>query len=120
MSELRETVYIGYDNAIRLALTEDDDALMTAYPTLSPSRWVLTIQHTTPITFDSATAASAFDWDSTDSILELYLGPEVTEEIGYTAATLVMYDATLFPNGLVLLHPSTTPDRLKIRIQDEE
>jgi len=118
MSELRETVYIARDNANRLVLREDEVALMSAYPDLAPTRWVLTIRAATPLVIDSATSPNAFNWDDIDSILELYLGPEVTEELGYTACTLVMYDA-LFPNGVVLLHPSTTPDRLKIRIQDE-
>lgn len=118
MSEIRETVYIGRDNSIRLLLKEDNVALMTAHPTLSPSRWLLTVHAVTPIVADSAVNPELFSWNAAESVLELYLGSKVTTEIGYAVATLVMYDAQ-FPNGLVLLHPSTTPDRLRIRVQDD-
>jgi hypothetical protein len=118
MSTLKETVFVGKDNEIRLLLKEDDIVLMTAYPSLVPSRWQLTIASDPEILIDSDTNPDAFNWISESSILELAIGSIVTTAMGYTSATLRMY-APIFPNGVVLIHPTCTPDKLKIRICDE-
>ena len=116
MSTLKETVFIGHDNEIRLLLKEDDVVLMDAYPTLAPSRWVLTIDSSTPIEVDSDDSPSAFSWDADNSVLEMALGDFVgDDQVAYTSATLVLY-APSFADGLILLHPTCTPDKLKIRI----
>lgn len=116
MSTLKETVFISRGNEIRLLLKEDGVALMTAYPSLAPSRWVLTINASTPITVDSNTNPEAFTWDADNSILEIAAGALVgSSTLAYTAATLTLYAPT-FSSGVILLHPTCTPDKLKIRI----
>jgi hypothetical protein len=115
MSTLKETVFIDRANEIRLYLKEDDIALMEAYPTLAPSRWVLTIDSSPEVEIDSSVNPEAFTWDDTNSILEIAIGPLVTETLSYTSAKLTMYAPT-FSDGLILLHPTCTPDKLKIRI----
>jgi hypothetical protein len=115
MATIKETVFIDRANEIRLLLKEDDVPLMTAYPTLAPSRWVLTIASSPEIEIDSDVNPEAFSWDSDNSILELAIGPLVSSTLAYTAAKLTMYSAS-WSDGLILLHPTCTPDALKIRI----
>ena len=115
MSTLKETVYAGRNNAVRLALSEDGIAFQVAYPSVAPSRWVLTIEAATPIVVDSNITASAFDWDSAASVLELRLGGVLSDALGYTLCTLVMYSAE-WPAGLVWFNPTCTPDKLNIRV----
>lgn len=114
MTILKETVYIDRDNTIRLALYEDSSLLKTAYPSLVPTRWILTIDTGTPIVVDSNTSPGAFNWDGTNSVIELALSGEIVSGFAtYTGTTLVMY-STEFPNGVVLLHPDYSHDKLKI------
>lgn len=131
MSTLKETAYVGRNNAIRIALSEDGTLFQTAYPNVSPDRWVLTIAATTtttvdgvttttetPIVMDSDTTPTAFDWDDANSVLELRLGAFVTAPLPYTLSTLIMY-APEWPDGLVWMNPTCTPDKLLIRICDQ-
>lgn len=115
MNIVREVVFAGRENAIRLELREDAELLMAAYPDLAPTRWVLTMAAPTPITVDSDTAPSAFDWDAVTSVLTLRLGAQLTTALGPALCTLLVYDA-LFPNGAVLIHPTCTPDKLTIQV----
>lgn len=109
---LRETVYVDRDNAIRLQLLEDGVEFSTAYPAVTPTRWVLAVDD---LTFDSDVNPEAFDWDSADSILELSLGALVTDPLDFTAAELTLYAAE-WPYGIVWLHPTASPDRLFLRV----
>lgn len=115
MSTLKETVFVNRNNAVRLELKEDGVLFQTAYPAVTPTRWILTINDTTPIVVDSDTAPTAFDWDGTTSVLELRLGALVSTALTYTLCTLVMYAAE-WPLGLVWINPTCTPDKLTIRI----
>lgn len=108
--KLKETVYIGRDNTIRLSLLEDGAAFATAYPAVTPSRWVLTFDD---YEIDSDVNPEAFDWDETNSILQISLGDLVTDESDYLAAELTVYAAE-WPNGIVWVHPIASPDRLYI------
>lgn len=117
MSKLKETVFAGRNNVIRLALSEDGVLFHVAYPGVTPTRWVLTIEAETPIEVDSSVSASAFYWDSATSILELRLGNEVSDALDFTPCSLVMYSTT-WPDGLVWVNPTCTPDKLTIRICD--
>ena len=114
MSTLKETLYVGRDNTIRIALYEDEVLFHTAYPDVTPSRWVLTIDATV---IDSDTTPTAFNWDETTSVLELNLGTLITTAFDYTASILVMY-AVPWPNGLVWFNPTCTPTKLLIRSCD--
>lgn len=124
MSTLKETVYAGRNNAIRVTLLEDGVLLQDAYPDMTPTRWVLTIHATTtvngattdtPIVVDSDSDAGVFDWDATTSVLELQLGGLLSEALDFTLTSLVMYAAE-WPTGLVWFNPTCTPDKLLIRV----
>lgn len=115
MSTLKETVYAGRNNAIRIALSEDGVLFQVAYPDVNPTRWLLTIEADTPITIDSDVNPEGFDWDSETSVLELRLGSLVSDALGYTLCTLVMYSIE-WPAGLVWMNPTCTPDKLTIRV----
>ncbi len=117
MSTLKETVYAGRNNVIRLALSEDGVLFHDAYPTTTPERWVLTINADTPIIIDSDVSPEAVAWDETTSVLELRLGAFVTDPLAFTLCTLVLYTAE-WPDGLVWINPTCTPDKLQIRICD--
>jgi hypothetical protein len=114
MSILKETVFIGYDNAIRLSLLEDGVLFQAAYPTVTPTRWVLIVHTSIPIEIDSDVTADAFSWDSVNSVLELKLGSSLSTALDYTPTSLLMYAAE-WPNGLVWFDPYCTPDTLLIR-----
>ena len=120
MSKLVETIYVGRDNAIRLTLLEDQTPLKEVYTNLSPTRWLLTIHAQTPIVFDSDIDSTAFDWDSTSSVLQIQIGPLVGSEHATLKAstTLRMFSAE-FPNGVVFAHPTCTTDKLYITICSE-
>lgn len=115
MSTLKETIFAGRDNTIRLLLSEDDLLFHVAYPAVIPTRWVFTIHSATPVVIDSATTPTAFDWDGTASILELKLGSLVSTALSYTSTSLVMYSA-VWPQGIVWVHPTCSPDRLQVRV----
>jgi len=112
--KLKETVYIGRDNVIRLSLLEDGAAFATAYPTVTPTRWVLSFG-TNEI--DSDTDPSAFDWDAVNSILQISLGDLISAASDYAAAELTVYSAD-WPDGIVWIHPTASPDRLSIRVSE--
>jgi len=118
MSSLKETVYIGRNNAIRLILNEDGVAFHTAYPDVDPTQWVLTISTTPAITIDSDVNPEAFDWDETTSVLELRLGAMLSTAFNYTTAILTVY-AAQWPDGMVWVNPTCTPDKLLIRVCDQ-
>ena len=118
MSSLKETVYIGRNNAIRLILNEDGVAFHTAYPDVDPTQWVLTINTTPAITIDSDVNPEAFDWDETTSVLELRLGAMLSTAFNYTTAILTVY-AAQWPDGMVWVNPTCTPDKLLIRVCDQ-
>ena len=118
MSSLKETVYVGRNNAIRLILNEDGIAFHTAYPTVVPTKWVLTINTTPAITIDSGTSPAAFDWDAPTSVLELRLGSLLSTAINYTTSILTVYSAQ-WPEGMVWVNPTCTPDKLLIRVCDQ-
>ena len=48
MSTLKETIYAGRNNTIRLLLSEDDQLFHVAYPDVTPTRWVFTVHAATP------------------------------------------------------------------------
>lgn len=112
MTTLKETVFIDRDNVVRLQLLEDGRPFATAYPDTTPTRWVLTFG---AVTLDSDAVPTAFAWDAANSVLELNLGAQVADEMDFTAALLLVYAAE-WPQGLVWLHPTCTPDKLTIRV----
>lgn len=118
MSSLKETVYVGRDNAIRLILNEDGVSFHVAYPLITPSRWVLTINASPEIEIDSDLNPDAFDWDETTSVLELRLGSILSTAMNYTTSVLTVY-AAQWPNGVVWVNPTCTPDKLLIRVCDQ-
>ena len=118
MSTLKETVYIGRNNAIRLILSEDDEAFNDAYPSVTPTKWALTINATPAIEIDSDDHPEAFDWDDSNSVLELRLGQLLSTAMNYTTAILTVY-AAQWPEGLVWVNPTCTPDKLLIRVCDQ-
>lgn len=118
MSKLKETVFVGRDNAIRIELKEDGVILATAYPGLTPTRWLLTIHAASPVVIDSDTNPEAFEWDGDLSIVELRLGSILTTATSYVPCTLRLFSAE-FPNGVVFVHPLCTTDKLFIRICTE-
>lgn len=115
MSDIKETIFAGRNNVIRLQLSEDAQLFHEAYPDVTPTRWVLTIYAAMPIVVDSDVTASAFDWDEAISVLELRLGSLVTDLLAYTNTSLVMYSAG-WPLGIVWANPTCTPDKLQVRI----
>jgi hypothetical protein len=115
MSALNETVYLGRNNAIRLQLSEDGVDFYTAYPDVTPTRWILIIHTAAEIVVDSLVEPAAFDWTAETSTLELRLGNIFTEVMGYTITSLVVYSA-YWPDGVVWVNPTCTPDTLKIRV----
>lgn len=117
MSVIKETVFSNRDNAIRLALSEDGVLFRTAYPSTSPTRWVLSLDAEPPITIDSTMYPQAFFWDANHSILELRLGAILTTAFPYTPTHLVMYAAE-WPGGLVWINPTCTPNKMLIRVCD--
>jgi hypothetical protein len=118
MSSLKETVYAGRNNAIRLLLNEDGVAFDVAYPDVDPTQWVLTINTTPAITIDSDVNPEAFDWNKTTSVLELRLGLLLSTAFNYTTAILTVYSAA-WPEGMVWVNPTCTPDKLLIRVCDQ-
>ncbi len=118
MSSLKETVYLGRNNAIRLILNEDGVVFHTAYPDVDPTRWVLTINTTPEIEIDSDVNPEAFDWDETSSVLELRLGALVSTAFDYTTSILTVY-AAQWPEGMTWVNPICTPDKLLIRVCDQ-
>lgn len=117
MSALKETVFVGRNNVLRLTLSEDATPFATAYPSTTPTRWVFTINTTPPVIIDSSTTPSAFDWDAVNSILEIRPGSLVSAAVDYTLATLVIYAAE-WPEGLVWVSPTCTPDKILVRVCD--
>ena len=117
MSTLKETVYVGRNNTIRLLLSEDDQLFHDAYPEVTPTRWVFTIYAATPIVVDSDTTPTAFDWDAATSILEMRLGGLVADALAYTNTSLVMY-SSVWPLGIVWANPTCSPDKLQVRVCD--
>ena len=117
MGKLKEVVFTGRDNVIRLALAEDGTPLMAAYPELIPARWLLTIHAATSVDIDSDIDTEAFVWDPDASVIELRLGVVLTNSAPVSAAacTLSLF-STEFPNGVILVHPTCTPDRLMLTI----
>lgn len=115
MSALQETVYLGRNNAIRLQLSEDGIDFATAYPEVTPTRWILIIHDDPEIVVDSDDSPTVFDWTALTSTLEIRLGSVVTEAMTYTSASLVVYSA-YWPDGVVWVNPTCTPDTLKIRV----
>lgn len=118
MSTVKETVFIDRDNAIRLILSEEGTLFTDKYPGVTPTRWVFTINTTVPIVVDSAVTPLAFTWDVAYSIIEIHLGAFVTAAVGYTTATLVIY-SSIWPDGVVWINPTCTPDKLLIRVCDQ-
>lgn len=112
--KIKETVYIGRNNAIRISLMEDGSDFSTAYPAVTPTRWVLTFDD---YEIDSDINPDAFDWDSANSILQISLGDLVNDAADYLAAELTVYAAE-WPNGIVWVHPTASPDRLYIRVSE--
>ena len=115
MSQLRETIFLGRDNVIRLQLSEDRVLFNKAYPNINPDRWVLTINSELPLVIDSELNPEVFDWGDEESILELNLGQFLTEMMPFTPTTLVLYTVQ-WPHGLVWFNPTCTPDQLLIRV----
>lgn len=118
--KLYETLFVGRDNAIRLTLSEDTSLLSDAYPDLVPTRWLLTIGTNPPTEFDSSLQSGLFSWDHETSVLQMSFGPSLSPSLAALKAstTLRMWSAE-FPNGVVLLHPTCTPDKLFITICNE-
>lgn len=106
------------DNVVRLRLVEDGEPLHVRYE-VSPTftRFVLKLGSTT---VDSNTVPTAFDYDPLTSVLELRLANAVgvvdfTVAMARTPTTLILYSAA-WGNGVVWLHPTSTPDRLDIQV----
>jgi len=115
MSTLKETVFAGRNNTIRLLLSEDDQLFHVAYPDVTPTRWVFTIYAVPPIVVDSDTTPAAFDWNGETSILEMRLGGLVADALAYTNTALVMY-SPVWPSGVVWVNPNCSPDKLQVRV----
>ena len=118
MSTVKETIFVGRNNVIRLILSEEGTLFADAYPGITPTRWVFTINTTVPIIVDSDITPLAFDWDVVHSIVEIHLGALVTTAVGYTSATLVIY-SSIWPDGVVWINPTCTPDKLLVRVCDQ-
>lgn len=114
MSVLKETVFVGRNNVIRITLYEDNVLFNSVYPGVTPTRWILTINSSPPVVVDSSTTPTAFDWDAATSTLELSLGSILTTAMSYTFSTLVLYSAQ-WPNGICWFNPTCSPDKLMIR-----
>jgi hypothetical protein len=114
MSDLDETVYIGHDNAVRLMLLEDGTPFGDKYPTVTPDRFVISFG---AVRIDSDQSPTAFRWIADESTLEISIGPVVTEEYPPTSAKIVVYAAP-WPNGIVWVHPTRTPDHLYLRVTE--
>lgn len=114
MSDLNEIVYIGHDNAVRLMLMEDGAPFAEKYPNVTPDRFVVTFGGKE---IDSDQVPSAFRWIAEESTVEMNLGPVVTEECVPTSAKIVVYAAP-WPNGIVWVHPTSTPDHLYLRVTE--
>lgn len=103
-----QDVYKGRDNQIVLTLTEDGQAaditsttkvILTLYP---PSNSEVA---TSPITIDSDTNPSWFDWSSGGGVLKISLGEASIPEETYLVR-LVLIDSTT-PKGLVWIDPES-------------
>lgn len=114
MSTLKETVFVNRDNVIRLALYEDGILFQTAYPSVVPNRFVLTINSDPEIEVDSNSEPTAFGWDDSTSTLELSLGSILSTAMSYTPCTLVIYSSQ-WPDGICWFNPTCSPDKLMIR-----
>lgn len=112
--KLKETIYAGRNNSIRLKILEDGIPFAIAYPTVTPTRWVLVVGS---LIFDSTDIPNSFSWDSETSVLEILLGNQVASAIDFTAAEMTLYSAE-WPDGVIWLHPTASQDRLLIRIID--
>lgn len=95
---LTEKVYVGFDNAIELELTDDGAAVALA----SVTRVVLNLG---AALLDSDTDSGVFDWSS-GSLLVMKLGNATGIEslVGTHSARLIVYTA-LETNGVVWLDP---------------
>ncbi|MCP5197297.1 MAG: hypothetical protein H6974_11000 [Gammaproteobacteria bacterium] len=106
------------DNVIRIELAEDGVALHAKYtPAPTLTRFKLTVGDTT---IDSSVSGqeAAFSYDVDTSILTLDLSkylPAQADPNTKTAATLTVYSAD-WPDGVVWLHSSGTPDKLNIKV----
>lgn len=101
------------DNVVRLQLLEDGEPLHVRYDPPPPlDRFVVVIG---AVTVDSDTDPDAFDYDAATSTLELRLALALTATLARTPLTLVIYGAA-WPNGVVWLHPTATPDRLDLQV----
>lgn len=121
MSKISATLFVGKNNSIPLVLKAGESLLTEQVPDLVPSRWRLIIHAPTPVEIDSADNPEAFVWSAPLSMVDLKPGPllsVVTDD--YVDTTLILYDSILFPDGLTYLHPTSTPDRLEVLIDDEE
>lgn len=88
MATLRETSYIGRDNAIDLQLLADGAAVDLS----SVTRMILRdVACTWEV--DSITSPGAFDWSAGDGIISLILGDEAIASGAYSC-WLIVYDPT--------------------------
>jgi hypothetical protein len=116
MSTLVEQVFLSRNNSIFLVLTEDDVAYTTTYGAYPPTRFILKFGGHT---IDSAIYTTVFVWTALTSRLEIKLGalaadsPAITLTPGEYRATLIVYNSG-WPDGVVWVHPDSTPDVLKI------
>lgn len=91
---IKDVVYKGAGNRIRLVLTEDDSAISLEAIT----RMLLTVGGTT---FDSDTAVNVFDWQTDSSVLELNLGGQ-NLPVGLHRCRLKVFSPDYpYPKGLV-------------------
>lgn len=112
---LKETIYAGRNNVIRLILSEDSQPFHLAYPGVTPTRWLFKIYADPTIEFDSDINLSAFSWDSLTSTLEIRLGTLITSGLDYTDTSLVIY-SSIWPSGIVWTNPTCSPDTLQVRV----
>ena len=88
MAALRETAYLGRNNAIDLQLQADGAAVDLS----SVTRMILRdVSCTWEV--DSTTSPGAFDWSAGDGVLSIALGDEVIAPGAYSV-WLIIYDPT--------------------------
>lgn len=88
MATLRETSYIGRDNAIDLQLLADGAAV-----DLSSVTRVILRDVACTWEVDSSTSPGAFDWSAGDGVISLILGDEAITAGAYSC-WLIVYDPT--------------------------
>lgn len=99
---MRETVYLGRDNPVKLQLVDSITSTPLDFTSVSKFELVLRLSGETDIAFDSDMNPAVFDWSEGSGKVNLYLGQEPIAE-SIRMARLIAYDPA-HPNGQTLIH----------------